>query len=136
MATFDYGKSASTAQRLIEKFGKDAVLVRMVPGEGGTPWEPAPSVEAKYAVKFVSLPASASKTDNFGIQIDENLIMQKLRFGYMAVQMRRISSEGPETITPEPTDVLQFDGETVTLLGSNTLNPAGTPVYHAIAGKV
>lgn len=136
MATFDYGKSANTAQRLIEKFGKDAVLVRTVPGEGGQPWEPSPPVEARYAVKFAALPASASKTDNFGIQIDENLIMQKLRFGYMAVQMRRISADGPDAITPEPTDVLQFAGETMTLLGSNTLSPAGTPVYHAVAAKV
>ncbi len=136
MAGFNYTKSAQTALRLIDKFGAEATLIRAMPGQGGTEWEPAPPFEAKYSVRFARLPASSSKTDNFGIQIDENLVMQKMRFGYMSVQMTRISDDGPESIIPGPTDVLEFAGEVFTLLGSNTLSPAGVPVYHAVAGKV
>lgn len=136
MSGFNYERSKATALRLITKFGQTGTLTRHTAGTGGRPWEPVGDTVDVYEVRIAALPASKGTIEAFDIRLDDNLVMQNVRFAYMAVQMKHISGSGADSITPKPTDVLEFNGEKVTILGTTPLNPAGTPVYYPVAGKV
>lgn len=50
--TYDYDPLKTTAGRLIDRFGKDAVLRKA--GEAtGDPWNPTPGADTDYAVRVV-----------------------------------------------------------------------------------
>ncbi|MGU3575643.1 hypothetical protein ACLBWZ_08920 [Brucellaceae bacterium C25G] len=134
MAKFNYGRSRDTALRLITKFGAKATLTRI---DGGDPndWQSSGGDKSVYEVTVAMLPVGASKADNFDLKFDANFIMQQARFGYMAVQMKKISGSGSDRIQPQPTDIINVNGEELTVLGSRDLNPAGTQVYYAFAAK-
>ncbi len=137
MATFDYGKSQATVRRLLDKFGTVCEIIRWVAPDGSTPWEPGEPVEHKFSARVAMLPASKGTIEAFDIRLDENLIMQNVRFGIMETQMTKLSGPtGLDSITPKPTDNVIVNGETLTVLGCTPLSPSGIPVYFPFAGKV
>lgn len=134
MAAFDYGMMSDTALELLSEFGTKATLTRV---DGGDPndWQSSGGTQAIYEVTVAMLPVSAGKADNFDLKFDTNFVIQQARFGYMAVQMKKISGTGAERIQPQPTDIIQVNGEELAVIGSRDLNPAGTPVYYSFAAK-
>lgn len=131
---FDYDDAAETALELILEFGQPATLTRTE--TIGDPWDAIEGESSTYAVTIAVLPASKGTVEAFDIRLDENLIMANLRFAYMAVQMVKVEGTGPDEITPYPGDILRYGETAVTLLGSTPLNPAGTPVYYPVAGRI
>lgn len=135
MATFDYAKSAATAQRLLKKFGRQIEIKRSVPGNG-PPHNPGPASWITYSATAATLPASKGTIEAFDNRLDGGtLIDERLRYVIMSPQMTRTSASGPETIEPKSTDVLTFDGHKWTVLGCTPLNPAGTPVLYPMGVK-
>lgn len=134
MAAFDYGMMSDTALELLSEFGTKATLTRI--GEGdSSDWETSGGSQSTYEVTVVILPASNGKIEGFDLKFDDNFIIQQVRFGYMAVQMKKISGTGADRIQPQPTDIIKVNGEELVVLGSRDLNPAGTPVYYSFAAK-
>jgi hypothetical protein len=142
MATFNYAKSAATAQRLLKKFGRPnpkhpepIYLRRSIPGDG-PPHNPGPSTWITFSVQAAILPASKGTIEAFDNRLDGGtLIDEKLRYVLMSPQMTRTSATGPAAIEPKSTDVLSFDGHDWTVLGCTPLNPAGTPVLYPMGVK-
>lgn len=134
MAAFDYGMMRDTALELLTEFGSKAVLTRFDAGDPND-WQSSGGTQSVYEVTIVTLPVSAGKADNFDLKFDGNFTIQQARFGYMAVQMKKISGTGAERIQPQPTDIIQVNGEELAVIGSRDLNPAGTPVYYSFAAK-
>lgn len=134
MTAFDYGMMRDTALELLAEFGTKATLTRVDAGDPND-WQSSGSTQSTYEVTVVTLPVSAGKADNFDLKFDGNFTMQQARFGYMAVQMKRISGTGADRIQPQPTDIINVNGEELVVIGSRDLNPAGTPVYYSFAAK-
>lgn len=134
MAKFNYGGSRNTALKLIDKFGTTARLIRVEAGDPND-WESSGGGQSEYEVTVAMLPVGSSKADNFDLKFDDNFVMQQARFGYMAPQMKKVSGAGADVITPIPTDIIIVNGETLSIIGSRDLSPAGTTVYHSFAAK-
>ncbi|WOC14980.1 hypothetical protein [Pseudochrobactrum sp. MP213Fo] len=134
---FDYKKSIKTADGLISKFGngKLITITRLSAGTGPT-HNAGPMRRTLYQAKGVVLPASKGTIEAFDIKLGDNLITQNVRFCIMSAKMRKISGDGPDTITPEPTDLLEFNGLKLTVLGCTPLAPAGIPVYFPMGARV
>lgn len=135
MAKFDYAKSANTANSLIEKFGTDAVLTRMI-GGGGTAWEPLPATAVKWRVKVAWLPVNAKTLEQWDIKIDENMILSRVRFGYVSVQATQIEGAPMALTEILPQDTITSNGSVITCLGSSPLAPADVPVYIPFVGRI
>lgn len=134
MAKFNYNGSRNTALKLLDKFGTTARLIRTEAGDPND-WESSGGGQSEYEVTVAMLPVSASKADNFDLKFDQNFVIQQARFGYMAQQMKKISGSGSDTIQPIPTDVIIVNGETLNVVGSRDLSPAGTTVYYSFAAR-
>ncbi|RBO91033.1 hypothetical protein [Pseudochrobactrum asaccharolyticum] len=134
MAAFDYGMMSDTALELLTEFGTQATLTR-VDADDPSDWQSSGATQSIYEVTVVMLPVSVGKADNFDLKFEGNFTMQQARFGYMAVQMKKISGTGAESIQPQPTDIISVNGEELVVIGSRDLNPAGTPVYYSFAAK-
>lgn len=134
MAAFDYGMMRDTALELLAEFGAKAELSRIETGDPSD-WQSSGGTQSIYEVTVVMLPVSAGKADNFDLKFEGNFTMHQARFGYMAVQMKKISGTGADTIHPIPTDIIKVNGEELVVIGSRDLNPAGTPVYYSFAAK-
>lgn len=134
MAKFNYNRSRDTALRLLTKFGTKAALTRVDAGDPND-WQSSGGTQSVYEVTVAILPVSAGKADNFDLKFDTNFVIQQARFGYMAVQMKKISGAGADRIQPQPSDIIQVNGEELAVIGSRDLNPAGTPVYYSFAAK-
>lgn len=134
MAKFNYNRSKDTALRLLTKFGTKAMLTRVEAGDPND-WQSSGGSQSLYEVTVAMLPVSAGKADNFDLKFDGNFTIQQARFGYMAVQMKKISGTGADRIQPQPTDIISVNGEELAVIGSRDLNPAGTPVYYSFAAK-
>lgn len=134
MAKFNYNRSKDTALRLLTKFGTKATLTRVDIGDPSD-WQSSDGSQSIYEVTVVILPASNGKIEGFDLKFDDNFIIQQVRFGYMAVQMKKISGSGTDRIQPQPTDIIKVNGEELVVIGSRDLNPAGTPVYYSFAAK-
>lgn len=134
MAKFNYGRSKDTALRLLAKFGSQATLTR-VEADDPNDWQSSGGSQSGYEVTVAMLPVSAGKADNFDLKFDDSFTMQQARFGYMAVQMKKISGIGADRIQPQPLDIISVNGEELVVIGSRDLNPAGTPVYYSFAAK-
>ncbi|MDR2309773.1 MAG: hypothetical protein LBE54_02170 [Brucellaceae bacterium] len=134
MAAFDYGMMRDTALELLAEFGAKATLTRI--GEDDpSDWQLSGGESSVYEVAVVMLPVSAGKADNFDLKFEGNFTIQQARFGYMAVQMKKIRGKGADHIQPQPTDIIKVNGEELVVIGSRDLNPAGTPVYYSFAAK-
>jgi hypothetical protein len=135
MATFNYAKSAATAQRLLAKFGRSIVLKRNVAGTGPA-HDPGAPTSIAYAVSAAVLPASKGTIEAFDNRLESGaLVDEKLRYVLMSTKMLRTSEAGPDAIEPKSGDVLTFDGHDWTVLGCTPLNPAGTPVIYRMGVK-
>ncbi len=134
MATFDYSRSQETVKRLLIKFGTTGILTHYATGKG---WNPGPPVTHKFQVRVAMLPASKGTIEAFDIRLDENLIMDNVRYGIMEARMTKIEGPSdPASVVPNPTDQFEVNGELLTIIGSTPLNPAGIPVYFPFAGRV
>lgn len=134
MAAFDYGMMRDTALELLAEFGAKAALSR-IETDDQSDWQSSGCNQSVYEVTVVILPASNGKIEGFDLKFDNNFIIQQVRFGYMAVEMKKISGIGADTIQPIPTDIIKVNGEELVVIGSRDLKPAGTPVYYSFAAK-
>lgn len=134
MAAFDYGMMSDTALELLTEFGTIAALTR-VDADDPSDWQSSGGAQSIYEVTVVILPASNGKIEGFDLKFDDDFVIQQVRFGYMAVQMKKISGTGADTIQPIPTDIIKVNGEELVVIGSRDLKPAGTPVYYSFAAK-
>ncbi len=135
MAKFNYNRPRDTALRLLTKFGTKATLSQVDPDDPSDWNGDKPKTFSVYEVTVAILPVSANKADSFDLKFDANFIIQQARFGYMAVQMKKISGKGADRIQPQPSSIISVNGEELVVIGSRDLSPAGTPVYYSFAAK-
>lgn len=120
MSTFNYAKSAATAQRLLAKFGQTGVL--RVPGEpSGPPHNPTPGVPVNHACTFAVL-----KYENR--DIDGTLIKASDKKVYLSTK--------DLTVAPLTTHTLVIGGADHTIVLVKPLNPAGTEVFYELQVRV
>jgi hypothetical protein len=125
VASFNYARSAATADRLIKRFGQVSQLSRSVPGNGpahnpgpGTPLGPFP-------VTIVPLPID-TETKRDGVE-PETLDFSKIREFYLSPKAPDGSTLG---IEPRVEDVLEFDNYPWTIRNIAPLNPGAVIVFY------
>jgi hypothetical protein len=121
MAGFDYTKSADTALRLLERFGRPMQLTRLQAGTGPT-HNPGPPLPDVHTVVGVSLPATSGKKDFDNWVEPGTLITDELR--YVLIAAKGLA------IIPATADYYTFDGYNWAILGSTPLAPAGVPILY------
>lgn len=72
MVSFNYAKSAATADRLIKKFGQTGAIRRTV--MGGDPWDPEP-VETDYPCTFVVTEFSLRERESTLIEMNDKRVL-------------------------------------------------------------
>lgn len=112
MDKFDYNKSVTTANRLINKFGQTGSIERQV--NSGSGWNPSQDVK-NYACRLVVLYYLAK-------DIDGTLI----KSGDLKVYIPAYGLE----VTPKTTDKIVFNGVKHTVVAVTELSPAGVPIYY------
>lgn len=129
MAKFNYDKTAATAQRLIDKFGRTLVLKQLAPGTGPE-HNPGPGVETPYNITAAVLKAKQGTLNAFDNQlVNGTLIEENLR-------SLLIAAKGLAVI-PKSTDTVEFDGSTWSILGVTPLKPADvTVIYTASVRRI
>lgn len=111
MAAFDYSGLRATAERLIERFGRDATLIKLTPGSGYDPGDPS---EATTAVTIVA--------DNYGQrERDGTLVEQTDQQFYMI-----------STTVPESQDVIQDGADRFTIVNAEVIKPGSTALLYVL----
>jgi hypothetical protein len=109
MADFNYARTRSTAERLIERFGQAGALRRTT--DDGDPFNPGSQTTTDHACTFAILDYAKSV-------VDGTLIRQTDQMAYL--------STAGLTIAPETTDRLVVGGTAMTIVSVKPLSPAGT----------
>lgn len=117
MAKFNYTKTASTALRLIDRFGRSLQIKAALNQTGANP---GPRYGAPQAMVAAVLPYTRDR-DNRIMDID-NISDDELRTLYIAAQGL--------SITPKTGDVATFDGDDWSVVSSTPLKPADVVVMH------
>lgn len=111
MAKFNYARSVTTGNRLIDKFGQTGAIRRTE--ISGDPWNPGTS-DTDYPCTLVAL-------DYDQKDVDGTLIKSTDKKVYVATKGL--------TIQPNTTDKVIIGGDVNTIVEAKPLNPAGTVVY-------
>ena len=129
-----YDRIASTALRLIERFGQTIILRDTVPGEydpvtGGQ----TPDVE-------VNQPAQAILQDyalqQSGMTYAEGTVIKQGDKKILVAAMTTDDNGQQVQITPpQLTTKVLADGETLTIVNVKEINPAGTPLVYELQGR-
>jgi hypothetical protein len=120
VAAFDYPKTRATAERLIERFGRSAVLVRMTKG-GGPASDPGPATPANHACKVVITNYSDRDRDDTVIKTGDRKIL--------------LSTAGL-AIIPALSDRLSVDGESFQIVDIKTLDPGGVKILWTLQARL
>jgi len=121
MASFDYGRSQQTAQRLIKRFGQRGSIRREVPGDGPA-YDPGPSTDVDYAADLVIVDYTISERDG-------TLILATDKRAYVS-PLGLKTAAGVSLDEIKPTDKLvEASGKVWTIVRAMPLSPAGTTVY-------
>ena len=108
---FDYSGLQATATRLIARFGRPATLIKMTPGAGYDPGEPA---ETPHAVTIVA-------ADYKQMERDGTLVQQNDRRYYLAAG-----------VEPESQDVIADGGERLTIVNAGVIKPGPAVVLYVL----
>lgn len=112
MSSFDYGRSASTATRLITRFGQMGAVRRITPGNGPD-YDPGPGTPTDYPARFVITEYDNREIDGTRIQ---------------ATDRKAMVSPDLE-IEPKTTDLLiGSDGRKLTIVSISPIKPAETVI--------
>lgn len=114
MATFDYARMRSTAERLIEKFGQRGFIRRKSVAGATSPWNPAAAPKTDYPITFVL-------TDYSIMERTSTLIERTDKRAY-------ISTKGVE-ITPNAGDQLVASGTAMSIVNLKPLSPGGLVLF-------
>lgn len=119
MQSFDYARSRSSADRLIERFGQ-AGAIRRTGAATGDAWNPTPSAPADH-------PCTLVVDDYEAGEIDGSLIRQTDR-------KVLVSAEGLG-IEPTAADRLVIGGSAMEIVNVRPLSPGGVVVLFEIQGR-
>lgn len=129
-----YDRMASTALRLIERFGQTITMRDTVPGE----YDPVtgsqtPDVE-------VNQPAQAILQDyalqQAGMSYAEGTVIKQGDKKILVAAMTKDANDQPVQITPPKlTTKVLADGATWTIVNVKEINPAGTPLVYELQGR-
>jgi len=129
-----YDRMASTALRLIERFGQTITLRDTVPGE----YDPVtgsqtPDVE-------VDQPAQAILQDyalqQSGMSYAEGTVIKQGDKKILVAAMTKDANDQPVQLTPPTlTTIVIADGATWTIVNIKEINPAGTPLVYELQGR-
>ncbi|WP_312381618.1 hypothetical protein [Stutzerimonas balearica] len=129
-----YDRMASTALRLIERFGQTVTLRDTVPGE----YDPVdgsqtPDVE-------VDQPAQAILQDyalqQSGMSYAEGTVIKQGDKKILVAAMTNDANGQPVQLTPPTlTTIVIADGATWTIVNIKEINPAGTPLVYELQGR-
>jgi hypothetical protein len=114
MAQFNYARTRSTAERLIERFGQTGALRRTT--SDNDPFNPSQTT-TDHDCAFAVLDYSKSVVDGTVIQQND--------------QMVYLSTKGL-TIAPETTDRLVVGGTALTIVSVKPLSPAGMTIFYEL----
>lgn len=107
MARYNYSSLLKTANRLIDRFGRDATLIK--PGEpGDDPWSAA---------------SEPSESDIILVEIGYSMTNRDASLIEAGDKMTLVSSQG---LAPELPDKIRLDGEDYQVIDAQPLNPGGT----------
>lgn len=124
MTSFDYAKSAATADRLLKKFGQTGAIRRTSSSGGSNPWAPESTTTVDHPCTLAVLPINLQDA---GKDVGGTLIK--------ASDKRILVSVEGLTITPTTTDHVVTSDGVYTIVKNSTLSPAGIPVVHDIVGS-
>lgn len=116
MAQFNYARAASTAKRLISRFGQDVTL-HVLSGGSGDPWNPQGPIETTYTLK-------AAVMDYKSMEVDGTLIL--------ATDKKVIVSTEGVVEKPSPSHSLTIGGVSHAIVNVAELNPGGAVVYYTL----
>ncbi|MTH96416.1 hypothetical protein [Roseibium sp. RKSG952] len=111
MSGFDYTKLKGSAQRLLKRFGKPAVIVREEDsgGGGGDPWDPGSgTVEVEHPCRIVTGSFEQSLIDGSRVQANDLQVT--------------LSTEGL-TITPTTADKLKIGDTSYSIIACHAVEP-------------
>lgn len=115
MTSFDYAKTASTATRLLQRFGRSVTLTRRTPGSyDPTTGGPGAGTTAAHA-------GTAALFDYQQKDIDGTHIRVGDQRAYIAPDL---------AVTPQTGDTLTVGSDVWSIIASRPLAPAGTVVLH------
>lgn len=116
MPSFDYGRAAATAERLIRKFGAQGAIRRETPGSGPS-YDPGEPILTDYAAHIVL-------TDYSNREIDGQRILSTDRQALV---------EPAIGVEPKTSDLLvTADGAILTIVNVDLLRPATTTVLFVL----
>ena len=107
--------------RLMARYGGAATLTRIAPGEGGTPWAPAPETVAAHAVQIIETGHELDLQEGSVIQAGD----------LVAVMLPHAD------VTPAPVDRLTIGAAVFTLLSVRPVrsDPEGPPIHFVLHGR-
>lgn len=120
--TFNYAKSAATAQKLLANFGKDVTVRRQTAGA----YDPATS---SATITNVDVIAKGALFDYSRMQYGQNTAVGTL---IQTGDKRLLLSPLNFTSDPVATDLIIADGFTWTIIDIKILRPAGVTVMYDI----
>jgi hypothetical protein len=112
MSGFDYERSRDTAERLIKKFGRDAVLVKVT--DSGVAYDPT-QTETEYPCILAVLEYKDKDIDGTLVQRGDKMVY--------------VSTQGLQDALSKQ-DKIIIDGEVHQIIYPVQINPAGTVVYY------
>lgn len=124
MATFNYARSANTADRLIKRFGQSSTLTRMIAGTGPA-HNPGPSTPNTHPVVIAPLPIER-ETGKDGVE-PGSMDLSKFREFYLSPKAPNGTAIA---MKPQAEDLLSFDGYSWTIKSVAPLNPGAIDVYY------
>ena len=129
MAKFDYTKLRATAERLIDRFGVAATLVKVT--HAGTLMNPGAKIETRHRVDLVN---SDIRTQ---FKLTDPLPYEREGGGLSVTETQRVvtmSTKGGQT--PEVGDMLEFvaggETESLTVKDVAPYAPGGVTMFHSL----
>lgn len=114
---FDYAKTAATAARLLERFGRSATLNRTTPGAyNPATGAPAAGTTTPHACTAALFEYSQRDIDGTHIRVGDQR-------AYIAPDI---------AVTPQTGDTLTIGGDAWSVIASHPLSPAGVVVLHDV----
>jgi hypothetical protein len=115
--TFDYAKTAATAQRLLTRFGASTTLTHITAGTYNPDTGTNTPTEVAQTVVAALFPFGHS-------MVDGTLILATDQQAYIGVK----TTAGAAVTEPKPGAVLTWGGRGLTVINAKNLGPAGTMV--------
>ncbi|MFD2235946.1 hypothetical protein [Aureimonas populi] len=118
MTSFDYAKTAATAERLLARFGQEGAI--RVQGVRESDWDDEPGPPVDHPCRLAVLPIADRDIDGALIKAGDVKIL--------------VSTVGL-SITPTTVNTVIAANGTFTIVRVKTLAPAGVAVLHDLMGR-